>query len=98
MITLSEYLEAEYRLDVKEYGHGWRVHAAVYATVMTALIVLNLVLVATTDQDFLWFFFPLVCWGIGLAIHYYFAVHQASREIRDHQEKVQRLAEERLGV
>jgi hypothetical protein len=40
---------------VREMKRGWS-HAAVHAVVKVGLIVLNLVLVAQTEEDFLWFF------------------------------------------
>jgi len=71
---------------------GWFIHAAVYAVVNIGLIVLNLVLVAKTDDDFLWFFFPLVCWGIGLTLHYVGVSRWGARDIRRRQEQIEREA------
>jgi hypothetical protein len=98
MVTLDEYLEAEHAVDAQEYRLGWRIHATVYAVVMAGLITLNLVFAANTGQDFLWFFFPLVGWGIGLTAHYLFAVRWADRQISTHQSKVEQAAERRLTV
>jgi hypothetical protein len=66
--------------------------------VMTGLITLNLLLAANTSQDFLWFFFPLVGWGIGLTAHYLFAVSWADRQISTHQRMIERAAEQRVRV
>ncbi len=44
---------------------GWRSHLISYLCVNTALILLNLV--ATPGRW--WFIFPLIGWGIGMAIH-----------------------------
>lgn len=95
MITLSEYLEAEHDVDVQEAKLGWKIHAAVYGVVMTGLTVLNFVLVNVTSDDFLWFFFPLVGWGIGLTVHYLFGVRWADQQVREHQAKIEHVAEER---
>jgi hypothetical protein len=57
------------------------------------LIVLNSVLIAFTDADFPWVFFPLVCWGIGLTIHYIYGFRRAGTEIRHRQRKVEAYAE-----
>jgi hypothetical protein len=51
------------------------------------------VLVANTEDDFLWFFFPLVCWGIGLTLHYLAANRWAVRDIRRRQALIERQAE-----
>jgi hypothetical protein len=98
MITLDEYIEAERDMDVRESRLGWKIHAAVYGIVNAVLIVINLLVVANTDEDFLWFPFPLVCGGFGLAAHYLFGVRMADRTVRDHQMKVQRLAERKLAM
>ena len=70
----------------------WFIHAAVYAVVNVGLIVLNLVLVAKTDDDFLWFFFPLVCWGTGLTLHCVGVSRWGARDIRRRQEQIERQA------
>ena len=44
---------------------GFYLHAMVYATVMTMLIVINLL----SSSGRFWFPFPLLGWGLGLAIH-----------------------------
>ena len=98
MITLEDYQRAERELAVRESRRGWRIHAAIYAVVMTALTVLNVVLVLTTDADFFWFPFPLVGWGIGLAMHYLHGVRWAEREIGARQARIAKLAAERAGT
>ncbi|HXQ11967.1 MAG TPA: 2TM domain-containing protein [Caulobacteraceae bacterium] len=44
---------------------GFGIHALVYVAVNTLLITVNLL---TTPHQ-LWFFFPLLGWGIGLVAH-----------------------------
>jgi hypothetical protein len=44
---------------------GLYVHAAVYVLVNLGLFVVNML----TSRDSLWFYWPLLGWGIGLAIH-----------------------------
>ncbi|MGY1642601.1 2TM domain-containing protein [Geodermatophilus sp. SYSU D00703] len=48
-----------------------------------------------TDEDFLWFFFPLVGWGIGLSAHYLHAVRWARRELQVRQSTIERWAPSR---
>ncbi len=70
MVTVAEYQLAERERAVRDGHRGWAFHAAAYATIMPGLIILNLLLVANTDANFLWFPFPLVGWGVGLGMHY----------------------------
>ncbi len=41
------------------------IHLAVYVVVNALLIVINLL----TSTEYLWFWWPLLGWGIGLALH-----------------------------
>jgi hypothetical protein len=60
---------------------------------MTGLTVLNLVLVTQTQADFLWFFFPLVGWGIGLTMHYLAVTRWGARDIGRRPASIEREAE-----
>lgn len=93
MITTAAYQRAERELTVREWRRGWRIHAAIYALVMSGLIALNVLLAVYTDAGFFWFPFPLVGWGIGLTMHYLHGVRWAEREVRARQEQVERHAE-----
>jgi hypothetical protein len=44
---------------------GFRYHLIIYAVVNALLIIINL----STSPDKLWFYWPLLGWGIGLAAH-----------------------------
>jgi hypothetical protein len=97
MVTIRDYMLTERELAAREGRKGFVVHAAIYTVVMTGLIVLNLVLVAQTDSNFLWFPFPLIGWGIGLALHYLHGVRWLDREMKRHQAEIERLAADRRG-
>ncbi|HET7357017.1 MAG TPA: 2TM domain-containing protein [Nocardioidaceae bacterium] len=97
MITLHDYLEAEREHDVREAKLGWTIHATVYTVVNAGLVLLNVLLVLFTAEKFFWFPFPLVCWGIGLGIHYLFAVRWGDRQVQHHQTEVEHLAERRAA-
>lgn len=56
--------EDEARERVEELK-GFRGHLAAYIAVNLFLIILNLI----TSPGDIWFFFPLLGWGVGLAIH-----------------------------
>jgi len=69
-ISLAEYKKA-YREMIKENERrGFLIHAAVYVLVNIMLIVINLVY----SPSVIWFFYPLIGWGIGLAMHYMGAI------------------------
>jgi hypothetical protein len=93
MTTLERYEEAELALTRAEWRRGFRIHATVFAIVMTGLTVLNIVLVLTTAANFIWFVFPLVGWGFGLAMHYVHGVRRADEHVRARQSRIERLAE-----
>lgn len=92
MLTSEEYRQAEFGYTLSESRRGFKIHAAVYATVMTGLIVLNALLIAYTDSDFPWVVFPLVGWGIGLTFHYIYGFRRAADEARSRQVKVEKYA------
>ena len=45
--------------------HGFRIHLIVYAAVNLLLLAINLF----TDRAHLWFYWPLIGWGLGLMGH-----------------------------
>jgi 2TM domain len=92
MLTAEEYLQAEFDYSLAEARKGFKIHAAVYAIVNTGLITLNALLWAFADVDFPWAIFPLVCWGVGLAFHYYYGFRHPDRPIRSRQEKIEEFA------
>lgn len=82
--TLAQYQATERDLAVRDARKGWRIHATVYAIVIPVLITVNLLLV----PEFLWFFFPMAGWGIGLTVHYVMGHHRAAQEIARHQYRI----------
>jgi 2TM domain-containing protein len=93
MLTAEQYREAEFGYSLAEAKRGFKIHALVYALVMTGLVVLNALLIAFTDADFPWVFFPLVGWGIGLTFHYIYGFRRPEVPIRERQRKVEAYAE-----
>jgi hypothetical protein len=53
---------ATHRADMKL---GFRAHLMAYAIVNAGLTAINLV----TTPDHLWFYWPMIGWGLGLAAH-----------------------------
>ena len=93
MLTAEEYKRAEFDLTLADLRRGFKIHALVFAIVMTALITLNSLLWAFTDGDFPWAVFPLVGWGIGLTFHYLDAYRREGRSIRARQGEIEAYAE-----
>jgi phosphate/sulfate permease len=89
MITLADYQRAEREMVHREGKRGFVIHAVVYAVVMTGLTVLNILLITQTVENFVWFVFPLIGWGIGLAMHYLHGVRWADRETQERQTKIE---------
>jgi peptidoglycan biosynthesis protein MviN/MurJ (putative lipid II flippase) len=89
-ITLQDYERAEAELRAREVRIGFYVHAAAYVLVNILLIVINLVFV----PEFLWFFFPLIGWGIGLVMHFLFGVLWIRSETENWQARVEHRARE----
>jgi hypothetical protein len=56
------YTAARRRAEAK---YGFFVHVAVYAAVMLLLLVINLL----TSPQSLWFVWPLIGWGLAVALH-----------------------------
>lgn len=62
MIEQERYLRARTRV---QQLRNFYVHAAVYVFVNLLLLLINLL----TDPFSLWFYWPLLGWGIALAVH-----------------------------
>ena len=54
------------KISVEKEKKGFRIHRLVFACVIPLLALINL----TFSPEFIWFIFPLIGWGMGLAIHY----------------------------
>jgi hypothetical protein len=93
MLTADEYRQAEFGYTLAESRRGFKIHAAVFTVVMTALIVLNTLLIAYTDGDFPWVVFPFLGWGIGLALHYVTGFRRAGEAAQARQLEVESYAE-----
>jgi hypothetical protein len=91
-ISIQQYEQAEREITREEQRRGFRIHATVYALVNTLLIAINLYLITQTSEDFVWFVFPLVGWGIGLAMHYAVGVRRLETNITQWQRRVEERA------
>lgn len=89
-ITLERYKKAYRNMMIKEGKKGFKIHAIIYACVNAALITINML----TIPQVMWFVFPLIGWGIGLASNYYFGVHRYPKILEEHESKAERMAEQ----
>lgn len=62
MAHATDYESARRRAKAK---YGFFVHAVVYAAVMLLLVVINLL----TSPEAIWFIWPLIGWGLAVALH-----------------------------
>ena len=92
MLTLDQYQHAEVELLSARARRDFKIHATIFAVVMTGQIILNALLIAFTDTKFPWVVFPLVGWGIGLACNYHAVYRRPGRHIRARQTMAERYA------
>lgn len=92
-MTLDHYRKAYRDMRCREEKRGFRIHLLVYLCVIPVLTVVNLVFV----PQFLWFFFPLVGWGFGLTMHYVFGVRRLEDTLKQEDERITDIVEEKKG-
>src|SRR5918998_1035691 len=93
-VTVEPYKKVYRDMIIIREKKAFTIHAMAYAIGNSILIAINLLVV----PQFLWFVFPLVGWGSGLAIHYYLGVHTAPRRIEKDVRRAENLARESLGA
>ena len=91
-ITLAEYKRADAELRAEEGRIGFVAHAIVFVLVNIMLIVINVAFAPI----YLWFFFPLISWTIGLSMHYLYGVRWASKMNEEREAKVEYRAKQNL--
>jgi hypothetical protein len=92
VITVNAYKKAYEEIVVQEEKKGFRIHSIVYMCVNVLLIVINLIFV----REFIWFIFPLVGWGIGLAMHYLFGIRKLNERLKEKEAEAEAKAIENL--
>ena len=89
-ISLEEYKKA-YREIVKEEEKRWFLaHLIVYGLVNAMFIAINLIY----SPERIWFFYPLIGWGIGISMHYLFGVRWLEKELKEREAKAEYRARE----
>jgi hypothetical protein len=87
-ITLEDYKRADQQLERKRARRGFTIHAIVYAVVLTGLIILSV----TLGDVFPWAGLPMVCWGVGVTLHYLYGVRWVDKTISGRQAQIEQRA------
>ena len=77
-ISLEDYKRVYREMRIEEERRGFFIHLIVYALINAGLITLNLLVVPKV----IWFFWPLLGWGIGITAHYLNGVRWIERELK----------------
>jgi hypothetical protein len=91
-IPLAEYKKAEEELHTKEARIRFIIHAITYLIFNLSFLVVNLIF----QRESLWFFYPLISWGIGLCFHYLYGIRWLQKVIERQQAKVESRARQNL--
>lgn len=76
-ITLEEYKKAYREIIMEEEKKGFITHLVVYIFVNILLIIINMIY----SPEVIWFFYPLIGWGIGLFLNYLFSIRWKEKEL-----------------
>ena len=77
-ISLEEYKKAYREIMAEEEKRDFRIHLVAYVLVNAMLIAFNL----KYSPKVIWFFYPLLGWGIGITVHYLYAVRWIERDLK----------------
>jgi hypothetical protein len=84
-ISLDEYKLAYREIVKEEEKRGFFVHLTIYVLINAMLVVINMLY---TPQE-IWFFYPLLGWGIGLLMHYLFGVRWLEKALKEREAKAE---------
>jgi len=89
-ISLEEYKKANREIRKEEAKRGFLAHLVVYVLVNAMFIAINFIY----SPEAIWFFYPLIGWGIGISMHYLFGVRWLEKELKEREAKVEYRARE----
>lgn len=92
-ITLDEYKKAYREIVKDEAKRGFLVHLIIYILVNAMLIAINLIY----SPEAIWFFYPLIGWGIGLTMHF-ISMLWVEKEMEKREARAEYLAREKKRV
>jgi hypothetical protein len=83
-ISLEEYKRA-YREIKEEAKRGFLAHLVAYVLVNAMLIAINFIYF----PEGIWFFYPLIGWGIYISMHYLFGVRWLEKTLEEREAKAE---------
>ena len=89
-VSLEEYKKAYREVVSEEEKRDFLVHLVVYVLVNAMLIAINFIY----SPEAIWFFYPLIGWGIGISIHYLSGVRWIQKELEEKEAKAEYKARE----
>ena len=89
-ISLEEYKKAYRKIRREEEMKNFFIHLVIYIFVNSLLISVNLMYF----PKILWFFYPLIGWGIGIIIHYLFGIRWLEKTLKEREIKAELRARE----
>ena len=89
-ISLERYKKAYREVREEEEKRGFLAHLVVYVLVNAMLIAINFIY----SPEAIWFFYPLIGWGIGISMHYLFGVRWLEKELKEREAKAEYRARE----
>ena len=84
-ISLEEYKKAYREIVSEDEKKDFSVHLVVYVLVNAMLIAINFIY----SPETIWFFYPLIGWGIGISMHYLFCVRWIEKELKEREAKAE---------
>ena len=84
-VSLEEYKKAYREVVSEEEKRDFLVHLVVYVLVNAMLIAINFIY----SPEAIWFFYPLIGWGIGITIHYLSGVRWIQKELEEKEAKAE---------
>ena len=78
-ISLEDYKKAYREMKIEEEKRGFIIHLIVYVLINIGLVILNLLV----SPEAIWFFWPLIGWGIGITMHYLNAIRWIEKNLKE---------------
>jgi len=83
-ISLEQYKKGYREVVSEEEKRDFLRHLVVYVLVNVMLIAINLIY----SPEVIWFFYPLIGWGIGISMHY-LSVRWIQKELNEREAKAE---------
>ena len=84
-ISLEKYKKAYREIVTEEKKKEFLIHMVVYILVNAMLITINFIY----SPEVIWFFYPLIGWGIGISMHYLFGVRWIDKELKEREARAE---------